>query len=75
MKSLKVALAALAAGALAGILFAPAKGSITRRRISQHATTYADEIKNSFEELSETVTQTLDSVKGEVATFRKTLLH
>jgi len=75
MKSLKVALAALAAGALAGVLFAPAKGSVTRRRITQHANTYADEIRNSFEELSETVSQTLDAVKGEVSTFRKTLLH
>lgn len=75
MNSIKIALAALAAGALAGVLFAPAKGSVTRRKISHQANTYADEIRNSFEELSETVAETLDTVKGEVASFRKTILH
>jgi gas vesicle protein len=75
MNSVKIALAAMAAGAVAGVLFAPAKGSVTRRRISHQATLYADEIKDSFEELADTVSQTLDSVKGEVSSFRKQLIH
>ena len=75
MNSAKIALAAMAAGALAGVLFAPAKGSITRRRLSHQANLYADEIKHSFDELADTVTETMDSVKGDVATLRKQVFH
>jgi gas vesicle protein len=75
MNSVKIALAAMAAGAVAGVLFAPAKGSVTRRRISHQANMYADEIKDSFEELADTVSQSLDTVKGEVSSFRKQFIH
>jgi hypothetical protein len=75
MNSVKIALAAMAAGALAGVLFAPAKGSVTRRRISHQATTYAGEIKNSFEDLADSVTQTFETVKGDVESFRKQMIH
>jgi gas vesicle protein len=75
MNSIKIALAAMAAGAVAGILFAPAKGKVTRRRIAHQANVTADEIKNSFDELSDKVTQTFDTVRSDVLTFRKQLLH
>lgn len=75
MNTVKITLAAIAAGAVAGILFAPAKGKVTRRRIAHQATVTADEIKNSFEELSDKVTQTFDTVKSDVMMFRKQILH
>ena len=75
MNSIKIALTAIVAGAIAGVLFAPAKGSITRRKISNQATTYADEIKNSFEKLADTMTETMDTVKTDVASFRKQVFH
>jgi gas vesicle protein len=75
MNTVKVALTAVAAGAIAGVLFAPAKGAVTRRKISHKANIYADEIKNSFEDLASTVTETLDTVAGEVKTFRKQMMH
>jgi len=40
--------ASAAAGALLGILFAPGKGSETRRRISKQGKDVADDIKKSF---------------------------
>lgn len=58
MKPNKIALGVLggiATGALLGILFAPAKGSKTRKRIINKTSDYADEIKDKFENLSGTI--------------------
>jgi gas vesicle protein len=55
MKANKIALGVLgglAAGAVLGILFAPAKGADTRKKIQQKGNDYADDLKDKFENLS-----------------------
>lgn len=44
-------LAGLAAGAILGVLFAPAKGSETRRKILEKGDGYADALKEKFDGL------------------------
>ena len=65
MNSSKVLLGVLggiAAGAIAGILFAPAKGSKTRKRIMKKGRNYSDDLKNKFEELYENVTDKYENI-------------
>ncbi|HLP15305.1 MAG TPA: YtxH domain-containing protein [Bacteroidota bacterium] len=74
MGTVKLMIGALAAGAMMGILFAPAKGSITRRRIAHQAGAYADDIRDTFEDFVETMTHRIDSVRGDVMHLRKQLM-
>ncbi len=60
-------LAGLAAGALAGILFSPAKGSKTRKRIIKKGATYSDVLKEKFNELLELVVVKFEEVMDEVS--------
>lgn len=53
-------LAGAAAGALAGVLLAPDKGSATRKKIAGKAGDVTDSVKNSFNDF-------IDSVKGAYA--------
>lgn len=62
-------LAGAATGALAGILFAPAKGSKTRKKITRKGEDYLDAVKDSFNELLDTITKKMEKVKGEVSDF------
>jgi gas vesicle protein len=62
-------LAGLTAGALAGILFAPAKGSKTRRRIVKRGEDYAEDLKDKFNEFVEHITEKFEQVKKEVTDF------
>ena len=56
-------LAGVAIGTTLGILFAPDKGSETRRKIAEKSKDYADGMKEKFNELSETVSKKFDKVK------------
>lgn len=49
-----------AAGAILGMLFAPAKGSATRKRIARKGTEYAEDVK---EKVIDAVTEEYDVVK------------
>ncbi len=62
-------LAGVATGALLGILFAPAKGSRTRRRILRQGESYVDGLKEKFNEYADTITEKLEHAKEEVSAF------
>jgi len=63
------ALAGLAIGAIAGILFAPEKGSTTRRQIMDKGDDYADELKSKYNEFRDSVTEKFESTKRDLEGF------
>lgn len=58
-------LAGLAVGAILGILFAPEKGSTTRKQITDKGDDYLDELKSKFNGLCEAVSEKLEMTKQE----------
>lgn len=57
-------LAGVAAGAVLGILFAPDKGSETRKKIAKKGEDYADGIKEKFNDLLDDLSQKVDGVQA-----------
>ena len=57
------AVAGIAIGGILGILFAPEKGSVTRKQILDKGCDYADELKSKYNEFAETVSEKLNSAK------------
>jgi gas vesicle protein len=60
-------LAGVAVGATLGILFAPDKGSNTRRKISQKSNEYVEGLEEKFNELMDSFSEQIDHVKGEAS--------
>ena len=56
-----------AAGAIFGILFAPDRGSETRRRIAQKTTDLSDAIVNGLNSFTEAVSDKYESIKEDTA--------
>jgi gas vesicle protein len=55
-------LAGVAAGATLGILFAPDKGSNTRKKIVDKSNDYADDLTQRFNEFVDSMNQKVDSL-------------
>jgi gas vesicle protein len=67
MKSANVLLGVLVgalAGAAVGVLMAPDKGSKTRKRITDMGEDYADNVRNAFDDLLDTVGYSYEKSKG-----------
>jgi gas vesicle protein len=56
-----------AAGAIVGILLAPDKGSVTRKKISDKATGLTDSIKEKFSDLVDNISGKFEAGKKAVA--------
>lgn len=57
-------LAGIAAGAALGILFAPDKGTETRKKITKKGEDYVDGIKEKFNGLIDDLTKKMDGVQA-----------
>jgi gas vesicle protein len=53
---------AAAVGVILGVLFAPEKGSETRKKIAQKSKDYTDQVKDKLSKISDTVSSTVSSV-------------
>lgn len=74
MKALRIITTTLGAtviGVALGILFAPNKGSKTRRTISKKSHKYADHLSDSFDDFFDTVSHSLESVENKTARLAK----
>lgn len=60
-------LAGFAAGAVAGILLAPEKGSETRRRIAYKADNLTDDLEEKFSEFISSVTKQFEDLRKQAA--------
>jgi gas vesicle protein len=60
-------LAGIAVGAALGILFAPEKGSVTRKKISEKSDEYADDLVEKFNEFIESINEKFEKVVKETS--------
>jgi len=68
-KVLMGVLGGVAIGAVAGILFAPAKGTKTRKRIMKKGDNLKKDMKNKFEDVYNTISTKYDEVLDQAKEF------
>lgn len=54
-----------AAGAVLGVLFAPDKGTETRKKIAKKGSDFSDTVKSKFNEFGDVLQDKYDSIRGE----------
>lgn len=64
-KILSGLLAGLAIGTTLGMLYAPHKGSVSRRKLARKGNKYAGELEDKFNQFVENVTEQFESIKQE----------
>lgn len=60
------ALAGVAVGAILGILFAPEKGSVTRKQIMDRGNDFADDVKSKYRDFADSVSEKFSSAKEDL---------
>lgn len=60
-----------AAGAITGVLFAPGKGSNTRRKISRNSHKYRDYISENFDDLADSVVHSFENLEDKASRLSK----
>jgi len=61
--------AGAAAGALLGVLFAPAKGAATRRKLYREGENLTDDFKEKIDDLIENISEKFKKAKKDVTDF------
>lgn len=64
-KTMLGALGLFAGGAVVGVLFAPAKGKDTRKRLAESTMEYKENLRTKADDLMESITETIDLMKDE----------
>lgn len=65
------ALAGVAVGALLGVLFAPDKGTETRKKISKKSKDTSESLKNKFNEFVDNISEHFEKAKPEASEMKE----